>query len=330
MSHPAWATARLKATLVERGGVLRAPEEHRDAWLLALLDGTRPLFTVALQQGRTLTVEQLQEALNTAAGVLIELPRSEQDAWCGWDDPRVERVLGILRMAELPEHPPRVALRSAWERLRAEVPFELPAPRPGDPPTTFQPFADAVRTYLGGLEARITSADQEGEVASERAAGLDRPIPRRLLAMRLSRCVHEHVALVLRHVLPLAAGHWREAFAAKLSATSLHSQRGDAGRLGEGRALRLRSKLPRHLAAWVLKQAGLPRGAIGLFIHHVDPAGLQTALPEADDGEWKSRLEKEIDNSVASWTTASGARGDPPIAHLRRLERELRELMRPV
>ena len=325
----AWTTCRLKATLGARGALLRTPAEHRDEWLSSVVEQRRMVFRGALNSGSALPEGCLQEALDTAAGVVLELPRLEEDAWRGWEDPRVRRVLGILRMAELPEEPPRVALGAAWEKLRADVPFELPSPRVGEPPDSWGLFSAAIVPYLARLEAEVDGIEFEAVIV-QNAPEADLAIPRHMLAERLRRAVAHHTARVRRFVLPLARDQWSEAFAAQRCATSLHRRRGDGGRLEEGRALRARSKLRYYLAAWILKQAGLPRVDIGLFLSHIDPSGLQTALPDVGDGEWKAGLSKEVDNALAFWTDESRSNGDPPSVQLGHIEFELRDLLCPV
>ena len=325
----AWATARLRATLAVRGAELLTPAEHRNAWLSSILDQRRMVFRAALMSGSVLPEDSLQDALDTTAGVLLELPRLEQDAWWGWKDPRVRQVLGILEMAELPKDPPRVALAADWDSLRADVPFDLPAPRAGERPHTFEPFSAAIGAYLGRLEAKVEGIEFE-PVTVRDASTADLAIPRHMLAGRLRRAVAHHVARVRRHVLPLARDHWSEAFAAQRSGSSLQRRRGDDERLEQGRALRRRSKLRYHLAAWILKQAGLARLDIGLFLHHIDASGLQTPLPDVDEGEWTAGLGKEIDNALAYWTTGAGTSGAPPSVQLGHIEDELRDLLRPV
>ena len=325
----AWTTIRLRDALVERGAQLRTPAEHRDEWLSAIVERRRAVFLVALRSGSTLPSEHVQEALDTAAGVLMELPRLEEDAWRGWKDPGLRRMLLVLRMAELPEEPPRAALDSVWRQLRAAVPLELPTPRVGEPPDTFELFSAAIVPYLVRLEAEVGRTECE-EVTEREPSRAETSIPRHLLAERLRRSVDHHVARVRRYVMPLAADQWAESFAAQRSGTALNRLRGDHERLEEGRALRMRSKHRYHLAAWILKQTGLSRADIGLFLHCIDPVGLLTALPETNDAAGRAALEKEIDNALAFWTYDSRGIGDPPFVQLGQIEWELHDLLRPV
>jgi hypothetical protein len=94
--------------------------------------------------------------------------------------------------------------------------------------------------------------------------------------------------------------------------------------------LQKRAKLRYHLAAWILRRTGLARVEVGLFLHHVDPTGLQTTLPGVEEGDWKARLAKEVDNSLAYWSSDSRSSGDPPSVHLGQVEGEIQEMMRPI
>jgi len=327
----AWTTARLRGALAARGAGLDPSTEHRDRWLVRIAARAPSPFRLGL--GRDVAPDGfLDAALDTAAGVLMELPGLEEDAWRGWADPRFAKVLTVLRMAELPKDPPRLALRVAWDELRQAVPFKLVAPRAGDGAHSLRPLRTAVETYLDALVLELdliplVVVEEEPQPAIAEAVP---PIPRALLDARLRDAVAQHANRARRWVIPLADDLFGEAFAAQRSAASLNRRRGDQTRLAKGRALRTRSKLRYHLAAWILKQAALPRVDIGLFLHHVDAGGLQAALPETDDDTWKARLEKEIDNALAYWTSGPGLSGDPPSIHVAHIEEELHDLLRPV
>lgn len=326
-----WPSARLRVALAARGARVRTPVEHRDRWLARIAARVPSTFQLGLGRDE-LPDGFLDAALDAAAGVLMELPRLEEDAWRGWVDPRFAKVLGVLRMAELPKDPPRLALRVAWDELRQAVPFELVAPRPGQEAHSLRPLRTAIETYLDALDLEVdlippVVVEEEPQPAIAEAVP---PMPRALLEARLRDAVTRHVNRVRQWMIPLADDLYWEAFASQRSAASLNRRRGDQARLHEGRALRARSKLRYHLAAWTLKQARLARVDIGLFLHHVDASGLQAALPATVDDAWRARLEKEVDNALAYWTSDSRSSGDPPSVHLAHIEEELHDLLRPV
>lgn len=327
-----WSRRRLRDDLAARGVVLRSPAEHRDRWLEGLMTESVSAFVLGSKRQGEVSADFLQSALDAAAGVLLELPRMEEEAWRGWDDPRFCRVLAVLRMAELPKEPPRVALRPAWAQLRAAVPFELSAPRAGDPAHSLGPLREVVRGYVADLELEVERVPEVDPDEFERPADAEGApaIPAHLLHRRLSNAVGRHTSRVQQWVVPLADDLYWECFAAQRSGASLARRRGDAERHAEGRRLRRRKKLRYHLAAWILKEAGLSRVDIGLFWHHVDPSGLQAAPPAVPAEGWKEQLEKEVDNSLAYWTSGHGARGNRPSVHLGHIEWELRDLLRPL
>ena len=326
MSVEPWPTRLLREALAERSVELVTPREHRDRWLEAILAGATP-FRIGL--GRDVkTSDFVGSGLDVAAGVLIELPRLEGEGWSGWDDPRLARVLKLLRTAELSESPPRAGLADCWRELREGVPFELATPRPGESVRPVESFIGEVVVYLRRIRLEV-EAVLSRTATPDAATSPSCPLPRSLLGERLRAEVARHEDRVLRRVLPLARDVYWTAFPAQRSATLMSRGRGEHDRLEEGRPLRVRSKQRYHLAAWVLKQAGLTRVESGLFMHHVDPSGLQSALPGADDGAWRARLERGVDNSLDYWKTGAGARGAEPVVQIGQIEFELRDLLRP-
>jgi hypothetical protein len=326
VSGKPWTAVRLRATLEARGAVLRTPVEHRDRWLRSILRPGPTAFAMGLDQADP-PEGFLDSALDTAAGVLIELPRLEADAWGGWADPRFAEVVRILRRAELPEAAPRRALQPLWSSLREAVPFELVVPEAGEQPQPLSALTVGIQDYLSRLE------DQgQGELL-QAAPGVDEhhipPMPAELLQPRLTPAVARHVARVRSYLLPLAADRYWELFPAQRGAASLNRRRGDELRLDEGRALWSRPKHRYHLAAWVLKQAAVPTADIGLFLRHIDPGGLQSTVPLLEAKAWQRDLQREVDRSLAYWRNGAGARGDPPSVQLGHVEAELFDLLRP-
>ena len=327
MIDPTWPTELLRESLAERGVELVTPREHRDRWLETILAGAMR-FRIGL--GRDVqSADFVESGLDVAAGVLIELPRLEADGWSGWNDPRMASVLTLLRMAELSESPPWAGLADCWRELRDSVPFELATPRPGDFARPVESFVEEVVDYLHRVTEEVEAVLGCG-VDPAVATSAPPHLPRRLLGDRLRAEVARHGARVHGRVLPLARDLYWAAFPAQRSATLMSRGRGDHDRLEEGRPLRVRSKQRYHLAAWVLQQAGLTRVECGLFLHHVDPSGLQSALPQTEDETWKARLEGEVDNSLAYWKTGPGARGAEPVVQVGQIEFELKDLLRPV
>ena len=327
MSSGTWATELLRASLTERGVELVTPGEYRDRWLETILTGVTRFRIGIGRDARTSGF--VESALDVAAGVLIELPRLEVDAWGGWNDPRLASVLTVLRMAELSESPPRAGLADCWQELRDRVPFELAGPRPGAAARPLEAFIEVVVDYLQRVTAEIEVV-RGRSVPPSSATSLSPPLPRGLLRDRLQAEVANHAARVHGRVLPLARDLYWAAFPAQRSAAMMNQSRGDHDRPEAGRPLRVRSKHRYHLAAWVLQQAGLTRMESGLFLHHVDPSGLQVALPPGDDETWRARLEKEVDNSLAYWRTGPGSRGAEPLAQVGQIEFELKDFLRPV
>ena len=327
MSGETWPTELLRASLAEQGVELVTPREHRDRWLEAILEGVTR-FRIGL--GRDVqTPDFVESGLDVAAGVLIELPRLEADGWSGWNDPRLASVLTVLRMAELSERPPRAGLADCWQELRERVPFELAKPRPGDTVRPVESFIEEVVVYLDRVKLEVEAV--LGRTCTPAVVtSPSRPLPRSLLGDRFHAEVARHEARVHGRVLPLVRDLYWAAFPGQRNATMMNRGRGDDDRLDEGRPLRVRSKQRYHLAAWVLQQAGLTRVESGLFLHHVDPSGLQSALPQAEDGAWRARLEREVDNSLAYWKTGLGARGAEPVVQVGQIEFELKDLLRPV
>jgi hypothetical protein len=326
-----WYTLRLRELLPE-GVSPDRPGEHRDRWLSEIAAGRRMMFRGSLERGLSREVLFVAGALDTAAGILMMLPLLEADAWDGWGDLRFTTVFEMLQMSELPSAPPHVALRIHWSRLRAAVSFDLRRPKAGDPAHSLKPLVDKVRGYLADLEREV-------QVVSDRETGVQAlmeelhdgglPIPMRFFSGRLVDAVGRHTDRVRRHYLPLAEGlHW-DCVAAQRSGASLARRRGEHDRLAAGRGIRERGKFRYHLATWVLRQSGLSRMAIWLFLHHIDPDGLQTSTGAAETEQWSAEAVKEVDNHIAYWTGPAGSKGNPPAVHLGHIETELREWLRP-
>ncbi len=333
-----WTTARLRELLASKQVELLTPVEHRDRWLERLV--SEPFALHLALQAEEPGPAHIGVALDTAAGLLLELPRLEADAWSGWDDPRLTRIFTFLAMAELPEAPPRAMLAECWRELRAKVPFELKRPAPGDPPRPVNDFVREMIAYLDALGAAagvVAERDEPGQPAT----GEPPAAPPSVVADRFLFEVHQHIAFVRGRVLPLAMGLAAAAFAGQRAMTLLQNARGETKAQGEGKGLRERSKHRYHLAVWLLLKAGLTRREVWLFLAHVDASGLATRTPATDpsapsDGdtdknaEWSAGLKDEIKASARYWRTGAGSRGQPPLAEIGKIEFEVRDLLRPV
>ncbi len=326
-----WTTSTLRESLDALGVKLLTPEAHRHRWLEGVI--RRPFRLALAMNAGEVTAEHIDAALDAAAGVLMELPRLEQDAWDGWKDRRLDRVFSVLAMAELPAEAPRSMLGACWAELRRRCPFEVARPEPGEPPCSFQTFSAAVQAYLVRVRAEVVAIASEDEPSWGGAVGTPEVSPK-MLAGRLAREVGNHESTVRQGVLPLAHRLWAAAFAAQRAGVGLQRARGEDSTAEEGRTLRRRKKYPFHLAAWALRHVGLSRLDVGLFLHHVDPAGLSVGEPRQEplkDGSlWTQKLEKRVDNSLAFWGTEAGRRGLPPVVGLNQLEREMKDLLNPV
>ncbi len=94
----------------EETEILLSMQAHHQRWLEEIVEAGMSRG-ILLAKGAALgRRERLDAALDIAAGVLIQLPLLEQDAWTGWSDPRLARVVAVLRLAELPVRAPRSAL----------------------------------------------------------------------------------------------------------------------------------------------------------------------------------------------------------------------------
>jgi hypothetical protein len=318
-----WAVERLRGLLAERSAELLSPPQHRDRWLQAVMDST-----YAFRLGRPPrepTVEFVAAALDLAAGILLELPRLELDAWRGWTDPRLKSVFDALKLAELPEAPPRAALAECWRDLRERAPFPVVQPKPGDAPQPVQDFIDEIDAWLGRLvpeAVKVAAAPARVE-----PGGVLAPMPRAMLGARLQVEVAAHIKMVRDCVFRLAHHLYAASFAGQRCAGLLQGARGEQDRLDEGRPLRARAKLRYHLAAWVLREASLTAEEIGLFLWLVDPSGLQNRPEQREGTGITTGLEKEVGNSLAYWTTGAGAKGLEPPAHILRIEGEVRRFL---
>ncbi len=292
-SEPWWERVlrqELEAFAPEQGVELLSLEAHHERWMSGLKARQGSPFAMAQLRGTAPDRELLPLALDAAAGVLVELPRIEADAWRGWGDARLERVWALLQLAELPEEAPRVALAACWARLRAQQPFVLELPSPGAEPQSLDPLLWQIGAYLDGLQELVGRA---GAAEDLLGAGL--------LAERLELELRFHRDVFERRTRPLAQVLYGACLPSQRAALGVARGREDRPVLEEGRPLRHVEKLRVHLAAWVLAQAGLPRATLGLVLRHFG-AELATALPdEEEDGPWRRRLAKEVDYSLAYW-----------------------------
>lgn len=324
--------------LAARQVELLTPAAHRDRWLGRLMSHPFAL-RMALHAGKP-SPAHIGVALDAAAGLLLELPRLEADAWTGWDDPRLKRVFRFLAMAELPEAPPRSMLAECWRELRARVPFELAPPAAGDPPQPVNDFVREVVAYLNALGA-TSSVVAERDEPGKAAPGDLPPVPPDLVAGRFLVEVRQHIAFVKARILPLATELAAAAFAGQRAMTQLQNARGEDAAQGEGRGLRERSKHRYHLAAWLLREVGLTQREVWLFWAHVDPAGLAAAVPTVEPrtasrsgadayAAWLGAMKGEVKASERYWRTGAGSRGQAPLAEIGKIEFEIRDLLRPV
>ena len=329
---------RLEAMLAERGATLRTPAEHRDRWLEQLVRPGPSAFDRRDEEPGP--ADLLDSALDAAAVVLIELPRLQTDAWRGWADERLGPIRRLLEQCELPEQPPRPALAEVWAEVRARHPLELNWPVAGDAPESMGPVRERIAAYLGALEGEFEPTGGDGNdedaaadtaLAPTSSGGEPQtpPIPGRLLERRLRVSLQRHIRRCRTHLLPLAHEQYFELLPAQRAGLSLLRRRGEQARLEEGRGPKTRDRLPRNLAAWVLRKASLPRVSAGLFLHHVDPSCITTAIGPAAGEGWEQRLATEIDNAIAFWKHGAGAKGNPPSIHLDHLGSELRDLLCP-
>ena len=320
-----WSHDKLKELLKERGVTLLTPAGHRDRWLEGV---ARERFRLTLQlTKKDEPVPLIETGLDVAAGVLIELPRLEADAWAGWKDPRLSPALRLLATSELPEAPPRVALAGCWSELRGKVPFTLERPKVGESPQPLEELLNTIADYLSEVWAAAETV-LERKDGDPGADPLSPPIPRDLLRDRLLLEVERHIAFVRQRVVPMARDLYWAAFPSQRSATMMQRARGEEDRLDEGRRLRVRGKHRYHLAAWVLREAGLTRLEIGLFMHFIDPREMQTTLEDPKSENLVPRLEKEVENSLAYWRIGAGESGNPKV-QIGNIEFEIRDLLRP-
>jgi hypothetical protein len=309
---------------------LLSPSEHRDRWLEGIL-GQPFRFRLAMAAPEA-GPEHIAAALDAAAGVLLELPRLEGDAFDGWKDRRLQPVFQVLKMAELPTEPPRAMLDECWAELRHRVPFKLEQPRPGDAPHTFTELSRQVRGYLLELRARATGVVERQSAPSRQTDPW--PVRPELLAKRLEREIEHHDRLVRQYVVPLAGELWTNLFVNQRASIGLQNARAEERARDQGRPLRRRSRQRFHLAAWVLQQVTLTHREIGLFLHHVAPEDLCVGPPvdgPLKDGTlWTDKLEKAVENSLAYWVRGVGSKGRGPLVEVGRIEFEADDLLRPV
>jgi len=333
-----WTTSTLRRLLAERQVELLTPTAHRDRWLGRLVDQPHALGLALLSE--VPSAGQIGGALDTAAGLLLELPGLEADAWAGWDDPRLTWIFTFLAMAELPEAPPRSMLAESWRELRARVPYTLTRPTPGDAPHPVNDFVRDAAAYLDALGA-TAGVVAEREEPGEAAPGEPPPVPPKVVATRFLAEVHQHIVVAKARILPLALELAAAAFSGQRSMTLLQAARGETRAQGEGRGLRVRSKQRYHLAAWLLREIGLTQREIWLFWAHVDSSGLATPIPPTDpstpseddkdaDATWWMGAKDEVKASVRYWRTGAGARGQTPLAEIGKIEFEVRDLLKPV
>jgi hypothetical protein len=307
---------------------LLPPAFHRDAWLGELLLRSPSMFGHRLALRRP-AGDLLAPALNAASGVIIELPRLDEDAWAGDADPRLRPVWRMMEAIELPEAPPRAALHEVWTELRARVPFSI------GPRTTFAPpVFKELKAYLDALERAVDYQSlpierigvEEVDVEPLPRPGTGEPVPLEpeMLAAALMHAVDRHLersrVLLRDHI----EARWWEFFPLHRDTSARAANRDEKDRLAEGWGLRKKSHLRYHLAAWILKQADLPYLDIGLFRAYVDPSGLQNRPPAAEREAWREGIEKAVENSLASWSGAE--RG--PVAHLGEVEFAMHDLLR--
>ena len=320
-----WAVERLRGLLAKRGVELLSPREHRDRWLQAILD-----FTHGFRIGRPPrepTPEFRGAALDLAAGLLLEMPRLESDAWRGWADPRLKPVFDVLKLADLPEAPPRAGLAECWRDLRELEPFPVVQPKPGDAPQHVGDFLAESSAWLGRL-LQAAAEVVTGPAAPVREGG-SVPMPPELLRARLLEEVEAHIERVGPRVLPLAHHLFSTSFVGQRWGAMLHRARGEQERLDQGRPLRVRSKLRYHLAVWVLGETDLTVDEAGLFLWLIDPTGLKNRPQPRGASGTQTGLEKEVSTSRAYWTRGAGLRGLEPMAHIGQIEFELRDLLLP-
>lgn len=333
-----WTTATLRAHLASKQVELLTPAEHRDRWLARLV--AQPFALRLALQSKEPGPADISVVLDTAAGLLLELPRLEADAWAGWDDPRLTPIFTFLAMAELPEAPPRSMLAECWRELRTQVPFELTRPASGEPPRPVNDFVREVVAYLAALGAAAGVVAERDE-AGKPASGEPPAVPPSVVADRFLVEVHQHITFVRGRVLPLAMELAAAAFAGQRMMTLLQNARGETKAQGEGKGLRERSKHRYHLSVWLLREVGLTHREVWLFLAHVDSTGLATLVPETDpsapsDGDkdayaaWSVRLKDEVKASARYWRTGAGSRRQAPLAEIGKIEFEIRDLLRPV
>ena len=303
----------------EETEILLSMQAHHQRWLEEIVEAGMSRG-ILLAKGAALgRRERLDAALDIAAGVLIQLPLLEQDAWTGWSDPRLARVVAVLRLAELPVRAPRSALAPLWRRLRRVVPFELKLPRSDSRYREITFLLEQTNGYF--QELRRTLAQWE----------CSDPSPAGALGDRLIREVELHEARFVSHVAPLAESIYVNNFPFKRAAAGIAATRPDPQLPEAGQALRTRSRLRFHLAVWILSLGGLSKAASGLVLCHWQPDGWRFEMPDSDlDKQWKQEISKQVSNSLNYWSDPARGGESEPFRQLEVVEFEVRDLLRPV
>ena len=121
------------------------------------------------------------------------------------------------------------------------------------------------------------------------------------------------VGLVHSRRLAFKPKQWNHAWRRVLASTKYRPD----GSIDDTAPARKRAEMPRHLAAWVLRRAGVGTQTIGYLLAHfrlISDAGLDAAAlasptkPEQLDANSMRRLGKAVDRSLQFWRRLETAR----------------------